>query len=80
MYLLRQARKINGLLGKGLLTEVFLMIDFNEEIARFQPSLEVDQAEEAIYNNDMTDLADIIDLVLKGGSESPKNEHEGKYR
>ena len=49
------------------------MIDFNEEIARFQPSLEVDQAEEAIYNNDMTDLADIIDLILKGGSDNPKN-------
>lgn len=43
-----------------------MMIDFNEEIAKFQPSLEIDQAEEAIYNNDMTDLSDIIDAVLKG--------------
>lgn len=41
------------------------MLDFNEEIARFQPSLEVDQAEEAIYNNDMTDLSDILDDILK---------------
>lgn len=42
------------------------MIDFNEEVTKFQPSLEIDQAEEAIYNNDMTDLSDIIDAVLKG--------------
>ena len=41
------------------------MIDYNEELAKFQPSLEVDQAEEAIYNNDMTDLADILDMILK---------------
>lgn len=45
------------------------MIDFNEEVARFQPSLEIDQAEEAIFNNDMTDLSDIIDTILKGGSD-----------
>ena len=48
------------------------MIDFNEELARFQPSLEVDQAEEAIYNNDMTDLADIIDIILKNTEKSDK--------
>ncbi len=42
------------------------MIDFNEEIARFQPSLEIDQAEEAIFSNDMTDLSDVIDTIIKG--------------
>ena len=41
------------------------MINFDEETAKFQPSLEVDQAEEAIFNNDLTDIADIIDAVLK---------------
>ena len=30
-----------------------IMIDFDEEIKKFQPSLEVDDAEEAIYNNDV---------------------------
>ena len=33
------------------------MIDFDEEIAKFQPSLEIDQAEEAIFKNDMTDIS-----------------------
>ncbi len=41
------------------------MIDYNEEIAKFQPSLEVDQAEEAIFNNDLTDLSDIIETIIK---------------
>ena len=42
------------------------MIDFNEEVAKFQPSLEIDQAEEAIFNNDMTDLSDVIDTIVRG--------------
>ena len=42
------------------------MINFDEEVAKFQPSLEVDQAEEAIYNNDLTDIKDIIDTILQG--------------
>lgn len=41
------------------------MINFDEEVAKFQPSLEVDQAEEAIYNNDLTDIKDIIDTILQ---------------
>ena len=41
------------------------MIDFEKELANYQPSLEVDQAEEAIYNNDLTDISDIIDMILK---------------
>lgn len=41
------------------------MIDFEKEIEKFQPSLEVDQAEEAIYNNDLADVTDIIRDVVK---------------
>ncbi len=41
------------------------MINFDEEIAKFQPSLEVDQAEEAIFNNDLTDISDMIESILK---------------
>lgn len=40
------------------------MINFDEEIAKFQPSLEVDQAEEAIFNNDLTDITDMIESIL----------------
>jgi hypothetical protein len=41
------------------------MINFDEEIAKFQPSLEVEQAEDVINNNDLTDLTDIIKTMIK---------------
>lgn len=45
--------------------EVNQMIDFEEELKKFQPSLEIDEAEEAIYNHDLTDMTDIIQEILK---------------
>ena len=51
------------------------MIDFEEELARFQPSLEVEQAEDAIYNNNLTDATDIIKELLK---ESKKESSHNK--
>ena len=41
------------------------MINFEEEIQKFQPSLDVDQAEDAIYQNDLTDVTDIIQDIMK---------------
>ena len=43
------------------------MINYEEELAKFQPSFEIDEAEEAILHNDLTDISDIIELVLKSG-------------
>ncbi|MBP5159364.1 MAG: hypothetical protein ILP10_03600 [Lachnospiraceae bacterium] len=45
------------------------MLDYNEEIAKFQPSLEIEQAEEAIYNNELTDIVDIINMVMRRSGE-----------
>ena len=42
-----------------------IMIDFDEEIKKFQPSLEVDDAEEAIYNNDVPDITDLIARIME---------------
>lgn len=41
------------------------MINFEEEIKKFHPSLEVEDAEDAIYNQDMTDMADLVVKVVK---------------
>lgn len=41
------------------------MIDFEEELKKFKPSLEVEEAEDAIYNRDLTDLTDIMIEMLK---------------
>ena len=41
------------------------MINFDEEVRKFKPCLEVSQAEDAIYNNDITDVTEIINILLK---------------
>ena len=41
------------------------MINFEEELKKFQPILEVEEAEEAIYNQDLTDMTDILQEMLK---------------
>ena len=41
------------------------MINFEEELKKFEPSLEVEEAEEAIYNHDLTDMTDILQEMLQ---------------
>ena len=41
------------------------MIDFEEELKKFEPSMEVEDAEDAIYNRDLTDMMDILKEMLK---------------
>ena len=36
------------------------MIDFEEELKKFEPSMEVEEAEEEIQKLDLTDLTDIL--------------------
>ncbi|MFR5601315.1 MAG: hypothetical protein ACLTKI_02660 [Lachnospiraceae bacterium] len=41
------------------------MINFDEEISRFKPSLEVDAIEDAIVKSDLTDMTDLMMEMLK---------------
>lgn len=41
------------------------MINFEEELENFKPSLEVDQVEDAICNSDVADVTDIIRDLMK---------------
>ena len=41
------------------------MIDFEEEVKKFEPSMEIEEAEDAIYNRDLTDMMDILQEMLK---------------
>jgi len=41
------------------------MINFEEELKKFHPSLEVEDAEEAIYNKDLTDMEDLMVKIVK---------------
>ena len=49
------------------------MINFEAELKKFHPSLEVEDAEEAIYNQDLTDMADLMVKIVK---EAKKVEEE----
>lgn len=41
------------------------MIEFEEELKKFKPSLEVEDAEDAIYNRDLTDMTDILFEMMR---------------
>lgn len=40
------------------------MIDFEQELKKFRPSLEVEETEESIYNHDMTDMTDLLRKMI----------------
>lgn len=46
------------------------MINFEEELAKFNPSLEVEDVQDAIYNQDITDVVDICIKMIKDTKES----------
>lgn len=41
------------------------MLDFEEELKKVQPSLEVEDIEKAIYQEDLTDMTDILREVME---------------
>ena len=41
------------------------MINFEEEIKRFKPSLDVEEVEDAIVNSDLTDMTDLMMELIK---------------
>lgn len=48
------------------------MINFDEELKKYKPSLEVDQVEEAIQRNDLRDVVDIVEEMLQEFRNDPK--------
>ena len=42
-----------------------MMLDFEAELKKFHPSLEVDEVEEAIYSHDLTDVTDLLVEIAK---------------
>ena len=52
------------------------MINFEEELKKFYPSLEVEDVEKAIYKQDLTDMADLLVGFVKEANEQKKEEEE----
>ncbi|MDD6206970.1 MAG: hypothetical protein PUB10_00405 [Clostridiales bacterium] len=40
------------------------MINFEEELEKFQPSMEIEEVEENVQSSDLTDVSDILKQVL----------------
>ena len=57
-------RLLNSMVGKQIPVD-----SFEEELKKFHPSLEVEDAEEAIYNQDLTDAADLLVKMIKESEE-----------
>ncbi|MEI3218720.1 MAG: hypothetical protein V8S08_02660 [Lachnoclostridium sp.] len=41
------------------------MLDYEEELKKFQPCLEVQDIEDAVYQEDLTDMTDILREVIE---------------
>lgn len=51
-------------------------MDFEAELAKFQPSLDIEQAEDAIYGNKTTDVTDLVQSIINNtisGNETDGN-------
>lgn len=46
------------------------MLNFEEELKKFHPSLELQDAEEILKNRDMTDMTDIFFDIIKDTEDS----------
>ena len=46
------------------------MIDYEEELKKFEPCLDVTDAEGAIYDHELTDILDVLQEMLKGSKEN----------
>ena len=49
------------------------MINYEEELKKFHPSMDVNEAEDAIYSRDLTDVTDILKEMLNDEKENGKN-------
>ena len=40
------------------------MLDFEEELEKFKPSLEVEEIEDAVYQEDLSDVTDLLKQIM----------------
>ena len=41
------------------------MLNFDEELAKFQPSLDIEKVEDVVYNNNLADVTDIVKELIQ---------------
>ena len=50
------------------------MLNYEEELKKFKPWLDVDEVENASYSRDLTDVIDILKEMMKTEQETQKEE------
>ncbi len=46
------------------------MLNFEEELKKFEPSMEIEQIEDVVYNHTLTDMTDIMLELMKQEKEA----------
>ena len=46
------------------------MINFEEEIKKFKPSLQIEDVENAVYENEMQDIMDVMQMMAEQGNDN----------
>lgn len=41
------------------------MLNFDEELKKFQPSLDIEQVEDVVYHNNLADVTDIVKELIQ---------------
>ncbi|MGI6117145.1 MAG: hypothetical protein ACOYBC_02025 [Bilifractor sp.] len=52
------------------------MLNYEEELKKFEPCLDVDEVEDAVYSRDLTDVFDLIREVQRNQRMSRYQEEE----
>ena len=52
------------------------MLNYEEELKKFKPCLDVDEVEDAIYSRDLTDVIDILKEMQRSKSEPQETAKE----
>lgn len=41
------------------------MLDFEEELEKFQPSMDIEKVEDVVYDSNLTDVTDIVKELIQ---------------
>ena len=55
---------VSGGYDKGTDSGGIQMLNYEEELKKFKPSLEVEDIEEAVYQEDLSDMTDLLKQVM----------------
>lgn len=56
------------------------MLNYEEELKKFKPCLDVDEVEDAIYSRDLTDVIDILKEMMKTTGQNRKTRQKRKRK